>query len=95
MMTGLRQKKPSGLLVTQQMGRIPTLLFLWCVLLFTVHALLSKHLSGVSFFFVITFSPLTYASCELMVWHVTILIVFFSLFLSYGYHWHLICLFHI
>lgn len=31
MMTGLRQKKPSGLLVMQLMGRIPMPLFLWFV----------------------------------------------------------------
>lgn len=51
MMTGLRQKKPSGLLVMQLMGRIPMLLFLWFVYCSPCMLLLSSYFIVLLFFF--------------------------------------------
>lgn len=93
MMTGLRQKKPSGLLVTQLMGRIPMLLFLWCVYCSLCMLLLSKCIPR-------NFFLPAYASCDKEL-HVIILSVSFPVLVAYiillisHSHFHPICLLHI
>lgn len=75
MMTGLRQKKPSGLLVMQLMGRIHILLFLWCVYCSLCTLLFSKGIPR-------NFFLLAYASCDKEL-HVIILSVSISIPVSY------------
>lgn len=93
MMTGLRQKKPCGLLVMQLMGRIHILLFLWCVYCSLCTLLISKCIPR-------NFFLLAYASCDKKL-HVIILSVSISIPVVYiipliiHYHFHLICLLHI